>query len=233
MHPRTALTLAPPVLLSSTLVAQKTMTVSKPTQDGTETISVTIKDGTKPSEDFTVTVEIKKKTGAKDTTKEQKATAIAEALDADARLKAKATGDKIKVEAEGATVKLRTLSKTNNSAEAVDKVTAAMAEGPQEFEMSCVALDADLVGVDGDGAASALRVGTARGTVEVLFADVAGVEEAVSLAAEGLTQLGVPVTMSDTGAFSFPIDAELDQYMLYGCTEPNAAQSNALANLDD
>lgn len=227
MRARTALTLALPLLLSSALVAQKTMTVSKPTQDGTETISVTIKDGTKPSEDFTLTVDIKK-----GTKKEDKAKAIAEVLDADARLKATATGDKIKVEAEGATVKLRTLSKTNNSAEPVDKVTAAMAEGPQEFEMSCVALSDGIVGVDGDGDASALRVGTARGTVEVLFEEFGSVEDAVASVAQGLTDLGLLVTMSDPGTFSFPIHAELDQYVLYGCTEPSALQTATIADVE-
>lgn len=226
---RKLLTLIAITVLSSLSLAQVSITVSPPTVDNKQdTVTVRFKEGN-TSDSFTITTDTLMKTTQP---KDKAANIIAKINAAGKPVKAEVDphdNAKINLTATKSDVKVLKPSISSNSAERDDKITAA-AGVAAEFTTR---LSGSAQFVDGSGDLSVLRIGTARGVVEVVLADAGSVEAAMQIALDGLIDLGIDAQMSDDGTISFELDSDLDAEAIFGCTDSGLCLTSDLTLPED
>ena len=212
--------------LAGAAFAQKSISVSKTTKDGTDIVTIRYKEpGSKETKELTANVPLTKGTSADDKAEKVKAAinavgnaSVSAAVDATKTNKVNVTG------AAGVTIKSANLS--GASGEARD-AAATMANEDCEFTTTCLGA---LEFVDGGGDLSTFTIGTARGEVELTLLDYGSVENAMNAALLQLQDFGIDAWMPDDSTIAIFVDRELDREAYFGCTDAGVMQISELSS---
>lgn len=201
---------------------------SSPTVAGDETIALSWKDSNGVNKTLEVSTgllgtndrddDLPKGMDAK-----EKAKRIAAAIDAMAEFEAKATGHVVTVTGEDGNT-LEKFKVKNNTKE--KKNTCRISEPG----MAMVDFGGGITGVDGDGEAAQVHVGTDVGQVTVNSGDYESVEQMVLDIAVKLTDADVSVTLAGPRCLAFVLGA--GEAVHYGCSDVELTQSAEVAKLE-
>ncbi len=215
--------------LAAAAFAQKSISVSSPTKDGTDIVTIRYKEaGSKETKSVTANVPLTKGTSAAD-----KAVKVKEAINGSGDPKVSAAVDATKpnkVNVTGAAgVTIKSVNLSGASGERRD-AAASMANVDCVFTTQCVGAQESF---DGDGDPSTFTIGTARGEVEVTLLDYGSVEEAMYAALLQLQEFGIDAWMQDDSTIAIFVDRELDQEAYFGCTDAGLVQISELSTSCD
>jgi hypothetical protein len=216
------------VLLVGAAVAQNSITVSSPTKDGTDIVTIRYKkSGDAQTYDLVVNVDLTKGTKA-----EAKATAIKDAINAAGDPNVSADIDATKKNKVKVTGAAGVTIKSSNCSGASGEARDAMAD-PDETCLFTTTLTGALQYTDGNGDASVFRIGTERGEVEVFLEEAGSIEAAMASALARLQDLGIDAWMPDESTIAFHVDVEIDREAYFGCTDAGVVQVSELRSLVD
>lgn len=193
---------------------------SSPTKDKTEVVVVSYVDPNGQSQSPEVNVPLKK-----GMTADEKAQAIADAMNAMGGLSAATlTGGGVLVAATGGG-QLRKVSVSNNTGEKENtaKVTNSALSATVSFAGTAT-------GLNSDGDAAEVMVGTRAGRVVVSSSSLGSIESLVSALVDELAAIGVIAQQTDAATLELALGAE--DWLAYGCDDMGLVQTASVEVAD-